>query len=104
MNSNKEIWIKKGYEVFAVYGPKELKIERLAKDVGKSKSSFYHYFGDLELFIEALLELHLSQSQIIFEKEQQAPKLNLDIILIFVEHKLDLLFGKQLMLNQNVEV
>ena len=51
-NDSKEIWIKKGYEIFAISGQNGLKIEPLAKTVGKSKSSFYHHFTDLELFTD----------------------------------------------------
>jgi AcrR family transcriptional regulator len=59
---SKEIWIKLGYEVFALKGQSEIKIERLAKQVGKSKSSFYHHFADIDLFIEFLLKHHVEQS------------------------------------------
>jgi len=57
--NNKEIWIKKGYEIFAISGQSGLKIEPLSKTVGKSKSSFYHHFADLEFFTEHLLKHHI---------------------------------------------
>ncbi len=50
MTEKQEIWIIKGYETFALFGEKVLKIEKLAKDVGISKSSFYHHFADLDIF------------------------------------------------------
>ncbi len=50
MTENKDIWIKTGYEIFALSGENGLKIEVLAKKVGISKSSFYHHFADLEIF------------------------------------------------------
>jgi len=49
MTDSKEIWVKTGYKIFALNGQGEIKIERLAKIVGKSKSSFYHHFADLDL-------------------------------------------------------
>ena len=75
MTANKEIWISAGYENFALTGPSGLKIEPLAKKVGKNKSSFYHYFADLELFMEELLKYHLQQSKIIAEKDAISSKL-----------------------------
>ena len=102
-SSSKEIWIKPGYEIFALLGKCELKIEKLAKMVGKSKSSFYHFFADLDLYIDCLLEHHIEQSYIIAGKEQKANKVDPDIINILVDHKVDMLFNRQLRINQNVK-
>jgi AcrR family transcriptional regulator len=101
MTEKTEIWIIKGYEIFALLGEKGLIIEQLAKEVGKSKSSFYHHFADLEIFIEKLLLHHLNQSSIIAEKERKADKINPDLIDILIEHKTDLLFNRQLRINAN---
>jgi AcrR family transcriptional regulator len=98
----KEIWIKTGYELFALKGQTGLQIEPIAKLVGKSKSSFYHHFADLNIFMDELLAYHTRQSDLIAEKENKAKNFNPDIINIFVEHKMDILFSKQMMLeNQN---
>jgi len=97
----KEIWIKEGYKVFAIHGEKGLKIESLAKVVGINKSSFYHYFVDLEIFIDQLLEYHLFQSKIIADKENKAEYIDPELIEILIEHKIDLLFNRQLRINQN---
>ncbi|NBL64078.1 TetR/AcrR family transcriptional regulator [Flavobacterium sp. NST-5] len=100
--NNKEIWIKKGYEIFANFGKNGLKIEPLAISVGKSKSSFYHHFADLELFMDFLLNYHIQQSQIIANKEKNAQNIDPELIHILVEHKIDLLFNRQLRINQNI--
>ncbi len=102
LNDSKEIWIIKGYEIFALQGHSGLKIERLAKAVGKSKSSFYHHFADLSLFIDLLLKYHIEQSYIIAVKEQQAQNIEPDLIHVLIEHKTDLLFNRQLRINQNI--
>ncbi len=99
----KEIWIKSGYEIFAISGQSGLKIEPLAKTVGKSKSSFYHHFADIELFTDLLLKYHIEQSKIIAKKERHAKNIDPELINILVEHKTDLLFNRQLRINQNVE-
>jgi AcrR family transcriptional regulator len=102
ISDNIKIWIRKGYETFALLGEKGLKIEKLAKEVGISKSSFYHHFADMEVFIEHLLHYHIEQSYIIAEKERNAQSINPDLITVLVEHKIDLLFNRQLRINQNI--
>lgn len=101
-NDNKLIWIKKGYEIFAISGFGALKIEPLSKSVGKSKSSFYHHFADLEIFTSFLLAYHIEQSNIIAVKEKNANNIDPELIDILVEHKIDLLFNRQLRINQNI--
>jgi AcrR family transcriptional regulator len=101
MIDSKDIWIKTGYEIFAHAGVTALKIESLAKKVGISKSSFYHHFADLELFVDDLLNYHLMQSYVIANKENNAKMINPDLIDILVEHKTDLLFNRQLRINRD---
>ena len=95
------IWILKGYEMFALHGESSIKVERLAKEVGISKSSFYHYFADLEIFIDSLLDYHLEQSRKMAVKENAAVSIDPELIQILVEHKVDLLFNRQLRIHQN---
>ena len=96
MIGKEDVWIQKGYTTFALFGDKELNIEQMAKEVGISKSSFYHRFGDLEGFIERLLLFHLDRSSIIAKKERNAKRINPDLINILVDHRIDLLFNRQL--------
>lgn len=102
MTDNKDIWIKTGYEMFAHAGAGGLKIETLAKQVGISKSSFYHHFADLEIFIDLLLKHHIQQSYILAEKEQAAHTIDPELIEILLAHKTDLLFNRQLRINQHI--
>ncbi|MCU0350235.1 MAG: TetR/AcrR family transcriptional regulator [Flavobacterium sp.] len=101
MTEKTEIWIIKGYETFALLGEKGLVIEHLAKEVGISKSSFYHHFADLDIFLEKIFLHHLTKSSVIAEKESKAVKINPDLINILIEHKIDLLFNRQLRINSN---
>ena len=98
---NKEIWIKTGYETFALYGQNSLKIEPLAKKVGISKSSFYHHFVDIEYFLETLFDYHLQMYSILAEKERNCKSLHSELINVLLEHRLDLLFNRQLRINRN---
>jgi AcrR family transcriptional regulator len=101
---NKEIWIRTGYENFALEGLSGLKIEPLAKKVGKSKSSFYHHFAEVDYFIDFLLKLHIENTHIISVKERNAQNIDPELINTIIEHKLDFLFNKQLRLYQNLKL
>jgi AcrR family transcriptional regulator len=104
MTVSKEHWIEIGYEIFAMSGENSLKIELLAKKIGISKSSFYHHFAEMEIFVEHLLLYHLKQSEIMAKKENNAKNVNPELINILVEHKIDLLFNRQLRFNQHHEL
>lgn len=99
MKEIEKSWIKKGYRFFAYEGPNGLKIERLSKEVGKNKSSFYHLFADLEVFTDRLLTFHLTQAKIIAEKESNSLDEN-ELIEVILEHKIDLLFNRQLRIHR----
>ena len=93
-------WLLKGYELCSVNGFDGLKIEQLARIVGISKSSFYHYFADLDCFVDDLLEYHYDQCAILADKEKNCAHLYPDLIDILLEHKTDLLFHRQLRINR----
>lgn len=59
----KEKWLEKGYEHFAEYGPDKLSVNQLSNQLNTSRASFYHYFGDIDIFIDELLAIHWSISQ-----------------------------------------
>ncbi|HBK70614.1 MAG TPA: TetR/AcrR family transcriptional regulator [Flavobacteriaceae bacterium] len=101
MIATKELWIQKGYEIYALNGFKSLKIEQLAKNVGISKSSFYHHFADLEYFLENLINYHYQRCSILAEKEEDCQSIYPELIDILIEHKIDLLFHRQLRINRN---
>jgi len=100
MKEAEKIWLETGYKCFAYNGPNGLRIEKLAKEVGKNKSSFYHFFADLEVFTERLLTFHLSQAKAISKMESIA-KSEEELISIILEHKVDLLFNRQLRIYRN---
>lgn len=105
MNKYKLIWIKEGYFVFGRKGPNGLNVEELAQKIKKSKSSFYHYFGDLETFKGALLDYHLERANQIAIRGKECNNMDPDVINLMIATKNDLLFSKQLRLNsQNPEI
>ena len=92
-------WIELGYQSFAYEGPQGLKVERLAHTLEKNKSSFYHFFADLEVFTHHLLRYHLSQADVIAEKEARCQTIDA-FIEVLVTHKIDLLFNRQLRVHR----
>lgn len=54
----KEKWLEIGYKHFAEDGPENLSVNKMSHEIGASRASFYHYFGDTEFFIDELLALH----------------------------------------------
>lgn len=104
MIKSKEVWIRKGYEIYALNGFESLKIEQLANVVGISKSSFYHHFADLEYFLENLINHHYQKCLILSQKEKDCKSIFPELINILLEHKIDLLFHRQLRINRNEKV
>jgi len=104
MITSKRIWIKEGYEIYALNGYESLKIEQLAKAVGISKSSFYHHFADLECFLENLLNYHYQRFSILATKEENCISIYPELIDTLIEHKIDLLFHRQLRINRNNKI
>lgn len=92
-------WLLTGYRIFAFEGPGGLKVERLAKQVGKNKSSFYHLFSDLEFFTDELLSYHLTQAKVLADKEADCQNKE-ELIEVIVDHKVDLLFNRQLRIHR----
>ncbi len=93
-------WIEEGYRIFAYEGRAGLKVERLSKRIGKNKSSFYHHFADMNLFMEVLLEYHLQQAHQMAEKEMNCSSQK-ELVDVLIDHKIDLLFSRQLRIHRN---
>ena len=98
----KQKWIEKGYEHFALYGPDNLSINKLSKEIGSPRASFYHHFGDIEVFIEELLDMHWQiHQQFCSVGALECKKLFPDLYLLLEQYPIPLKFSKQLFLNRN---
>jgi len=93
-------WIRVGYEIFSYEGPSGLKVEVISRKVGKSKSSFYHHFADLEIYTSSLLDYHMDRSKLIAKKEAKCKNIVPELLEVILEHKQDLLFSRQLRINR----
>lgn len=102
LNRTKQIWIEKGYEHFALYGPDKLSINKISKEIGYSRASFYHFFGDMDVFIEELLDMHWQiNQQFCSAGVLECKKLFPDLYLLLEQYPIPMQFSKQLFLNRN---
>jgi AcrR family transcriptional regulator len=102
MNEKEKKWILIGYQVFAKDGPRGLKIERLAKLLNTSRSSFYHHFSDLNIFTTALFDYHLQRSELMCEAAMACQSMNPDFINSILAFKEDILFNRQLRIHRHL--
>lgn len=101
MSANTDPWIAAGYSAFAQEGPAGIRVEQLARAIGKSKSSFYHHFADPEIFTDRLLEHHLQRSTHIAQRLLQCAHMDPDVLHLFLDVKEDILFQRQLRIHRN---
>jgi AcrR family transcriptional regulator len=101
MSETSEHWIEKGYEHFALYGPQNISIEKIAEETGLARTSFYYYFGDIESFIDELLSKHTIEAEKLKSEIVNSCKVYIpDFILLMVKYKIQILFNKRLADNQ----
>lgn len=93
----KEVWLKKGYEHFALHGPKSLSINKIAKEIDQTRTSFYYYFNDINDFINELIEMHVNFFNVYIERgKKECKKYKPDLHKLISEFPMSLRFHKQL--------
>lgn len=97
-----QAWLEAGYARFATHGPAGLQVEALARLVGKSKSSFYHYFADVEQFTLALLAYHRQRAAELAAAERQCQQIDPELIEVMTAAAPDLFFQRQLRLHRHL--
>jgi len=96
-----EKWLELSYEFVAENGFDQLSENAIARMIDKSKSSFYHHFGDLENFKLDLLDYHYQRAQAFTAKVEECENIYPGIIHLLLEHKVDMFFHKQVRINRN---
>lgn len=96
----RDTWLKAGHYLFARYGPEALKIDRLARETGKSRSVFYHHFGDLTDYTDELFKYHINSARSMKKESDNIDQLIPDYIEWIVCHKDHMMFSKQLFIHR----
>ncbi|MBX2872461.1 MAG: TetR/AcrR family transcriptional regulator [Saprospiraceae bacterium] len=95
-------WIEGAYHLVAEKGLGSLNVEVLARRLSRSKSSFYHYFGDLDNFKDQLLAYHIQRSTELAELIYACEKLKPDVLNVFLQRQADIFFHKHLRFKREV--
>jgi AcrR family transcriptional regulator len=90
-------WTEQGYILFAEEGMEGIQIERLARILALNKSGFYHYFGDLDGFFSALLELHKEYCESYLTELRDVINIDPEFLNLVVKYKLPVMFHIQLL-------
>ena len=98
----RQLWIEKGYEHFALYGPDKLSINKISKEIGYSRASFYHHFGDIDVFIDELLNFHWEIcNQFNLTGKKECKNFYPDLYVLLAQNPIPFKFSKQLFINRN---
>ena len=89
-------WIAEGYRVVSLEGFGSLNVESIGRAIQKNKSSFYHYFGDMEIFEAELLDYHLERSRTFADEIAACEQILPGMVDIFLAYQTDVLFHKRL--------
>ncbi|MEO1413314.1 MAG: TetR/AcrR family transcriptional regulator [Bacteroidota bacterium] len=96
MNERKrQEWIAEGYQLVAQNGFERLTVKLICRMVAKSKSSFYHYFGELELFKDALLTHHAKRAHQFARDIDACQQVEPDLVTVLMDYRTDIFFYKQ---------
>lgn len=97
-------WLELGYELFSEEGHEGLQVERLARILGKNKSSFYHFFGDKDTFLEKLMEMHLKLEEELIAKLLEVNGFNPGFLQLMIENKRVIMFQTHLVKNRGLKL
>src|SRR5918995_586678 len=96
-NNNIFAWAETGYDLFAHDGLEGMQVERLARIVNLNKSGFYHYFGDLDGYLEFLLAMHERKLEIYFDEVKRTKTIDPEYLHLLIKYKVPTLFHMQLL-------
>ena len=76
-NVSKEQWLSQALDTLEVSGVEAIKIERLAKALGTSRSGFYWHFNNRQDLLEHLLDYWYVSTRVSLPKIPTSQSLNL---------------------------
>lgn len=95
-----QIWMDAGYEIFAEEGPSGVQVERLARELDKNKSGFYHFFGDKETFFELMMKEHLGRLDLLSYQIRRIKEFDPEYLDFLMANRSTVLFQMQLVRNR----
>lgn len=101
-SETKEKWIAAGYELFAEEGPRDIRVERLARILDLNKSSFYHFFGNLDYFFQQMILYHHAQVELYIVDVKKCRDFDPDFLYTLINHKTPVLAHMQLVMNRHL--
>ena len=93
---NSSMWTEEGYSIFAKEALYGIQVERLARILSINKSGFYHYFGDIEGFCLALVQLHKKKVGDFLQEVAVIKKLDPDYLHLLIKYREMVMFQVQL--------
>lgn len=104
-DTSKQRWIEKGYEHFALYGPDNISINAISKEISSPRASFYHHFSDMEVFINVLLEANLDVNRRFIEEGKECcDRMLPDYFQLLERYPMALRFQRQLFMNRHIPI
>jgi AcrR family transcriptional regulator len=100
---NLTVWTEQGYNLFAKEGMGGIQIGRLARILGLNKSGFYHYFGDLEVYCEELLKLHIIKANHFLADVTKIKSIDPEYLQLIVKYQIPIMFQIQLLRSEHNE-
>jgi AcrR family transcriptional regulator len=101
-NKNSAKWIETGYNLLADPGPEGVHIEKIARILRTNKSSFYHFFGTLEIFYDELMQHHYDKVDLVLNDCKHARSLDPEYLEQVVKHKVTIMVQVQLARHKNI--
>lgn len=95
-------WVETGYNLLAMNGPEGVHIEAIARILDANKSSFYHFFGTMEIFYDELMLHHYDMIDIALTDCQNAQCLDPDYLIYVVKHKIAFMVQVQLSRHKRI--
>lgn len=100
--SQKQLWIETGYQHFAAFGPRGMNMKNISGDAGVSRTTFYHFFADMDDLVDHLLEHHRALSKEHFAELEKCQTYNPDVFKVVEAYRTGIFFHRQLLLNKEV--
>jgi AcrR family transcriptional regulator len=102
MAKNSAKWIETGYNLLAINGPEGVHIETIARILAANKSSFYHFFGTLEIFYDELMLHHYNKIDLALNDCKIARSLDPEYLEQVLKHRDAFMVQVQLSRHKNI--